>query len=132
MIFVDTSFLVGLLLTNDVNNPRANELIGLIDGGNLIINNTVLTETINFLSKCKKIKQGYIIKESIEIILNSCDIHYLNSNEYNDAIDLYLHYNGAINYSDCTILKSMESLGINKIVSFDSDFDSILGIKRIF
>ncbi|MBR0271058.1 MAG: PIN domain-containing protein [Methanobrevibacter sp.] len=120
------------MLTNDVNNPRANELIGLIDGGNLIINNTVLTETINFLSKCKKIKQGYIIKESIEIILNSCDIHYLNSNEYNDAIDLYLHYNGAINYSDCTILKSMESLGINKIVSFDSDFDSILGIKRIF
>ncbi|WP_407379638.1 type II toxin-antitoxin system VapC family toxin [Methanobrevibacter sp.] len=132
MIFVDTSFLVGLLLTNDVNNHRANELIDFIDKENLIINNTVLTETVNFLSKCKKIKQGYIIKESIDIILNSCDIHYLNSNEYNNAIELYLYYNGAVNYSDCTILKSMESLGINKIVSFDSDFDLIPGIKRIF
>ena len=132
MIFVDTSFLVGLLLTNDVNNHRANELIDFIDKENLIINNTVLTETVNFLSKCKKIKQGHIIKESIDIILNSCDIHYLNSNEYNNAIELYLYYNGAVNYSDCTILKSMESLGINKIVSFDSDFDLIPGIKRIF
>ena len=61
MIFVDTSFLVGLLLTNDVNNLRANELIDMIGGDNLIIDNTVLTETINFLSKCKKIKQDHVI-----------------------------------------------------------------------
>ena len=110
MIFVDASFLVGLLLTNDVNNPRANELIDLIDDDDLIINNTVLTETINFLSKC--------------------DIHYLTANDYSSAIGTYLHYDGAVNFSDCTILKSMESLGIDEIVSFDSDFDLISGIKR--
>ncbi len=130
MIFVDASFLVGLLLTNDVNNPRANELIDLIDDDDLIINNTVLTETINFLSKCKKIKQGHVIKDSIDILLNSCDIHYLTANDYSSAIGTYLHYNGAVNFSDCTILKSMESLGIDEIVSFDSDFDLISGIKR--
>ena len=132
MIFVDTSFLVGLLLTNDMNNSRANELINVIDGENLIINNTVLTETINFLSKCKKINQGHVIKDLIDIIINSCNIHFLSSNEYYTAIDLYLHFNGAINYSDCTILKSMESLGINKIVSFDSGFDLVSDISRIF
>ena len=96
MIFVDTSFLVGLLLTNDVNNLRANELIDMIGGDNLIIDNTVLTETINFLSKCKKIKQEHVIIQSIDIMSNSCDIHYLNSNQYNIAIELYLHYNGAL------------------------------------
>lgn len=131
MIFVDTSFLVALLLTNDVNNKRANELLNLIDDENLIINNTVLTETINFLSKCKKIKQGHAIKDSIDILVNSCDIHYLNANDYSNTIDTYLHYNGAINYSDCTILRSMESLGIDEIVSFDSGFDLVRGIKRL-
>ncbi|MBQ9025833.1 MAG: hypothetical protein IJ104_05590 [Methanobrevibacter sp.] len=49
------------MLTNDVNNLRANELIDMIGGDNLIIDNTVLTETINFLSKCKKIKQDHVI-----------------------------------------------------------------------
>ena len=131
MIFVDTSFLVGLLLTNDINNQRANELINLIDDENLIINNTVLTETINFLSKCKKIKQEHAIKDLIDILLNSCEVHYLNANDYSNAIDLYSYYNGAINYSDCTILRSMENLGINKIISFDGGFDLIQGIKRL-
>ena len=130
MIFVDTTFLVGLLLTNDANNPRANELLDLIDDDNLIINNTVLTETLNFLSKCKRIRQGHIIKDSIDILLNSCDIHYLTANDYSAAIDAYLHYNGAVNYSNCTVLRSMESLGIDEIASFDSDFDLVAGIKR--
>ena len=131
MIFVDTSFLLALLLTNDVNNARANELLNLIGDENLIINNTVLTETINFLGKCKKIKQGHVIKDSIGILLNSCDIHYLNANDYSKAIDVYLHYNGAINYSDCTVLRSMESLGIDEILSFGSGFDLVRGIKRL-
>ena len=57
------------------------------------------------------------------------DIHYLNSADYEDAIDLYLHFDSSINYSDCTILSTMFQNNINQILSFDSDFEKIDGIS---
>ena len=51
--------------------------------------------------------------------------------DYETAIDIYLNYDSAINYSDCTILTTMFQNGISKIVTFDSDFEKIRGIHRI-
>lgn len=48
-----------------------------------------------------------------------------------DALNLNRLYGDAINYSDCTILKTMQDLNINNILSFDSDFGKIKGIERI-
>ena len=84
MIFAD-AFFMGLLLINDVNNPRASELVNLIDG-NWIINNAVLCQ-INFLSS-KEIKPGHDIKDSIDILY---DIHYITANDYFGAIETYLY-----------------------------------------
>ena len=56
---------------------------------------------------------------------------YLSQEDYISALSINRDYGDSINYSDCIILKTMQDLGINKILSFDSDFDKIHGITRI-
>lgn len=47
-------------------------------------------------------------------------------------MDICDYYNNAINFSDCVILNTMQKLHINKIASFDKDFDKINTINRIY
>ena len=46
--------------------------------------------------------------------------------------NLFKYYNLSVNYSDCTILKTMMDNNVSVVVSFDSDFDKINGIRRIY
>lgn len=126
MIFVDTTFLIALLIETDSLHEKALKI-----GENIherkVINNTVLNETLNsFTGKGGKLGNGLY-----QVIKEMFDIEYLNETDYENAIKIYFHYNSAINYSDCTILETMMKNSINKILTFDSDFDKIKGITVI-
>ena len=58
--------------------------------------------------------------------------YILTYDDYRDSFDIFEFYNFSINFSDCTILNTMQNYKINKIASFDSDFDKIKGVKRIY
>ena len=124
MIFVDTSFLIALLISSDNFHENAVDISQTINERK-VINNTVLNETLNAFAG----KGGKVGKELYDAIIEMFDIYYLNSTNYEDAIDLYLHYDSSINYSDCTILSTMFQNNINPILSFDSDFEEIDGIS---
>lgn len=126
MIFVDTSFLIALLISSDQFHEKALNISQTINERK-IINNTVLNETLNAFTG----KGGKIGKELYDVICEMFDIQYLNSADYDDAIELYLHYDSSINYSDCTILSTMFQNDINQILSFDSDFEKVKGISII-
>lgn len=126
MIFVDTSFLIALLISTDKFHEKALSISQTINERK-VINNTVLNETLNAFTG----KGGKIGKDLFNVINDMFDIQYLAPNDYEDAIDLYLHYDSSINYSDCTILSTMFQNEINQIVSFDSDFEKISGISVI-
>jgi hypothetical protein len=66
-----------------------------------------------------------------EKLVNSILYDYLTDEDYEEAFELFNHYNRSINFSDCTILVSMQKHGIGKIASFDADFDKIRGFERI-
>ena len=126
MIFVDTSFLIALLISSDQFHEKALGVSQTINERK-VINNTVLNETLNAFTG----KGGKVGKELYNLILKMFDIQYLTPDDYNRAMDLYLHYDSAINYSDCTILSTMFQNDISKILSFDSDFEKINGISII-
>ncbi len=126
MIFVDTSFLIALLISSDQFHEKALNISQTINERK-VINNTVLNETLNAFTG----KGGKIGKELYDVICEMFDIQYLNSADYDDAIELYLHYDSSINYSDCTILSTMFQNDINQILSFDSDFEKVKGISII-
>ncbi len=128
MYFIDSSFLISLLIENEKNNKRSREISKDMTEYR-IINNIVLSETLNGLRRYEK---RINLKDIFNLINEMMEIKYLKKNDYEEAINIYHYYNGAINYSDCAILKTMGDNKVNKILSYDSDFDKINGIKRIY
>ena len=93
-----------------------------------LINNAVLNEVLNSLTRINA-------RYDLNAILNylyKYEIDFLTPKDYEESINLFKYYNQSINFSDCTILKSMYENNISTIVSVDSDFDKINGINRIF
>ena len=93
-----------------------------------VINITVVVEVLNALKKNNF--RGNIK----EIIIELCKVDildWLTKEDYRLAMEKFRFYNGSINFSDCTILVSMEKYGITRIVTTDSDFDKVRGFERI-
>ena len=126
MIFVDSSYLIARLVKNDKNHERA-VLIENQLNEKRFINNTVLTETLNSFTHCggKMGKNLYLALTEINELI------YLSPKDYEKSVDTYLYYDSTINFADCTILQSMEKLGMNKIVTFDADFNKVNGLRII-
>lgn len=127
MIFLDTTYIIGLIIKKDNYTSKSLEIEPLIEHEKKIINNTVFNEVLNSLTATNS---EYNL-DSLTDLLLSYQIDFLTSDDYVDAVDLFKYYNHTINFSDCTILKTMQDNKVDTIVSFDSDFDKIKGINRI-
>lgn len=128
MIFLDCSYILSLIFENDINHLKAMQLRYLIKDEAKMINNTVINEVLNSLEpNYSRIEINFII----ERLLSIHKIDILNFDDYVMSIKIFKYYNQSINFSDCTILKSMFENNINQIISFDSDFDKIKGIRNV-
>ena len=128
MIFLDSTYLIGLILKNDSLNYKSHLLKSYLDDENKIINNTVFNEVLNSVSSNNS---NYDLNH-IKKLLLSFNVDFLTSDDYLDSFDIFEYYNFSVNFSDCTILNTMQNYNINKIASFDSDFDKVKGIKRVY
>ena len=126
MIFLDSSYIISILFSDDINHQRAKELKKFFTHERMMINNTVLNEVLNCFDKETK-----CVKQIVKSILNIDKIYFLDNEDYGNAIKLFFYYNQAINFSDCTILETMVKEKVNNIVTFDSDFEKIKGINII-
>ena len=128
MIFLDSTYLIGLILKNDSLYYKSHLLKSYLDDENKIINNTVFNEVLNSVTSNNSNHDLNHIKK----LLLSFNIDFLTSDDYLDSFDIFEYYNFSVNFSDCTILNTMQNYNINQIASFDSDFDKIKGVKRIY
>lgn len=126
MIFLDSSYLIALMLKQDRNYKKASDLKTTIFNERIIINNTVLSEVLNSFNKYNSLNLEHNVNNMFKF-----DIDYLTEDDYKKALTYYKYYNTAINFSDCTILITMNKYNTDKIVSFDSDFNKIKGIINI-
>lgn len=129
MIFLDSSYLIGLIIDNDQHHLKATEFKPFLKHEKKIINNTVLVETLNSINRTNHTLETESI---INSILKIDKIDFLTKKEYFKSLELFNYYNQGINYSDCTMLYTMQANNVNKIVSFDNDFDKVNGINRIY
>lgn len=126
MIFLDSSYLIALMLKQDRNYKKASDLKTTIFNERIIINNTVLSEVLNSFNKYNSPNLEHNVNNMFKF-----DIDYLTEEDYKKTLTYYRYYNTAINFSDCTILVTMNKYNTDKIVSFDSDFNKIKGIINI-
>ncbi|WP_405269806.1 type II toxin-antitoxin system VapC family toxin [Methanobrevibacter sp.] len=128
MIFLDTSYINGLVIRNDSYENFSENSRPILQKEAIVTNIIVLVEVLNSL---KPNNFNGNINDIIFCLLNLDIFDWLSDEDYKSAMELFKYYGGSINYADCTILQSMQKHGITKIASFDSDFDKIKGIKRI-
>lgn len=84
------------------------------------------------LNSLKKNNHKIELDEILDTLLNLDKVVFLTDKDYNESLNLFKFYNLSVNYSDCTILKTMMDNNVSVVVSFDSDFDKINGIRRIY
>jgi len=126
LIFIDSSYYIAYLIEKDKFHKRAIELDSQLNEKKCI-NSTVLLETLNSFASYG----GADINELYLYLTEVNDLIYLTDEDYKQSVMISKNYNSSINFSDCTILQSMQKLGINKIVSFDDDFSKIKGLSVI-
>ena len=128
MIFLDTNYINGLIIKRNSCNNFSKNIRPFLKNETKATNITVLVEVLNSL-KANNFKGSFdgIVKELVNLDI----FDYLSVEDYQKAMELCKFYNFSINFADCTILVSMEKHKINKIVTNDSDFDKIGGIRRI-
>ncbi|WP_406537075.1 type II toxin-antitoxin system VapC family toxin [Methanobrevibacter sp.] len=128
MIFLDTSYLKGLIYGKDSFHSQALGLKEQINKYNevTVINTTVLVETLNWSVKTNKLANRIFNEiNSKNMIIN------LDGDDYLKALEINCWFGNSINYGDCTIIKTMRDMSINKIATFDHDFDNIGGFEVI-
>ena len=101
MIFLDSSYLIGIILKKDYYTEKALQLKPLLKHEKKLINNTVLNEVLNSLTVTNS---KYDVDELTDLLL-SYKVDFLTADDYANAIKSYKYYNHSINFSDCTILE---------------------------
>lgn len=128
MIFLDTTFIVGLFVSNDNWHESAVKVYNNIKGQKLVISKLVIAETVTIMKN--KLKT----KDIIEIYRNLPNFFEVIEDEalFDDAMNEFVKYDSSISFFDAMYVAIMKREKISKIASFDSDFDKIDNIVRVF
>ncbi|MEE0935528.1 MAG: type II toxin-antitoxin system VapC family toxin [Methanobrevibacter sp.] len=129
MIFLDTTYVNGLIIKKDPYKKFSENIKPFLDNETKATNITVLVEVLNSL---KRNNFNGNVKDIVNQLLNVHVFDFLSRDDYKKAMDLFRFYNHSINFADCTILVSMQKHEITRIATFDSDFDKINWVNRIY
>ena len=129
MIILDTSFIVSYFNTRDQNHPKAVKLMKEIHEPlcltDYIFGEVVTVSLIRLKSLDRAAKIGEILLKSLKII----DVEKIS---FDKAWNLFCKQKATLlSFTDCTTVSVMQESDIEKIATFDVDFDKIRGIKVI-
>lgn len=128
MIFIDACYFIALGNQKDQWHKRSTELIPQIRDKERITSILTVAEAMNLIGSKNG---GKTAQNMFSYIENAYEIVYVNNEMALNAMDKHLHYDGTLSFADVMSLEIMNRYGIDGIVSFDSDFDKVQGIKRI-
>jgi predicted nucleic acid-binding protein len=129
MIIVDSSYFIALADKRDQWHGKASELKEFVQRNEVMITNLIVSEVLTELGRRKGGKAGNLLYTYFK---DNCKILYPNDDDFDNAESIYLKFDGKLSIPDSLSVFYMNKLSISKIVSFDSDFDKIKNIKRIF
>lgn len=129
MIILDTSFIVSYFNTRDQNHLKAvklmkkiHEPLGMTD---YIFGEVVTVSLIRLKSLDKASKIGKILLKSLKTI-------NIEKTIFDNAWSIFCKQRGTVlSFTDCTTISAMLENDIEKIATFDEDFEKIDGIEII-
>ncbi len=132
MIMTDTGFWIALLRRDDSLHSRADELALSVSesGESLALTEAVLGEFVTFMCRNDGPEAA---NRAAARILDTDNVVFMPATlaEVIDCI-AQVKARGFYSYADALQVAVMESRNIKRVLSFDSDFDRVKGIKRVY
>lgn len=128
MIFIDASFFIAALNKNDQWHEKVTAILPIIIKEEKITSELILSESVTLVGSLFGGKTGLKL---FDYILDNHEISYADKRLSFNAMETFLKYDGTLSFADSVSVEIMKDLGIERIVSFDSDFDKVDGIMRI-
>lgn len=128
--FLDTNIFLRHLRQDDpILSPKATAIFQRIEQGELVVRtaDTVIFETVFTLQRGYKHERS-AIAAALSPLIELPGILLPGKRAYRKVFSLYRQ--GSIGFADCYHVVLMERLKLQEILSFDSDFDRVSGIKR--
>ena len=127
MIFIDTSFIIATVSKIDSWHERAMELLPEVKKEERVISELIISEVITLVGTLHGSKAAVNVYNYIK------DNHtiYKDKKLLDESIPIYSKYNGNLSLADSTAIAVMKELKIEKIASFDPNFDE-KGVNRIY
>lgn len=133
--FLDTSFIMALVLNSDANYNKAVKLDYILNE-KCFINNNVLNEVLTLTGRKININSAkeiyYNLIDSFEV-LNEYDILNYNSETFK-IFEKYIGINSnktKLSFTDSSIILTMKEFEIDSLVTFDKEFKRIEDINLI-
>jgi predicted nucleic acid-binding protein len=128
MIFADSSYFIGLADLKDQWHPLAVRVLKKVKE-NLIISDLVISETVTSIGSRAGGKAG---KRIYNYFCDNCEIVFVDDDLLEEGMEIFLRYDGKLSVADSVSIAIMKRRAVKKIISFDSDFDRVKGINRIY
>jgi len=128
MIFVDSSFFIGLVDRKDQWHPAAKAILPVLTNETVIISDLVIVESVTIIGRRSGGKAG---EQLYHYFIDNCDVVVSDEKILKRGISMFLRYDGNLSVSDAVSVSIMQEKNIERILSFDSDFDKVHGIIRI-
>lgn len=127
MIFADSSYFIAIADRRDQWHKRAVKISKNVDT-ELLVTNLVVAESVTVVGARGGGKAGLAVYEYIS---DNCEVVFVTRDMLEDAMDIYLKYDGTLSVADAVTVLVMKKRGIKEILSFNSDFDKVENITRI-
>ncbi len=127
MILADSSFFIGLADKKDQWHDNALRVLDRIEG-EMVVSDLIISESVSSIGNRAGGKAG---KKLYELFLDNCQIEYVNEELLHEGMKIFLKYDGRLSVLDSVSVAIMKKRKISRIISFDSDFDKVKGIKRV-
>lgn len=133
--FLDTSFILALVLDSDSNHEKALDLLHVLNE-DCYINNNVLNEVLTLAGRklnidaAREIYYGLI---DTFTLLNEYDITNYNNKNF-EIFEKFVGVNNGkpkLSFTDSSIVLTMKEYNISNLISFDEEFKRIGNINLI-
>lgn len=131
MILLDTSFLLALARKTDSCNLRAKEIFGQMEERNesKAITDPIFHELVSFLIRKDGSEKAYRVgRELLESDTKRLSLFY---EDLLPSLEIVKKYE-RLSFCDASSIVIAKKMGVRKIASFDSDFDRVPGIERLY
>ncbi|MGO9387785.1 MAG: type II toxin-antitoxin system VapC family toxin [Methanobacterium sp.] len=129
MIFIDSSFFIAAVNKNDQWHEMAGKILPIIVKEEKVTSQLILSESVTLVGSLFDGKTGLKL---FNYIFDNHEVLYTDKRMSFNAMDTFLKYDGTLSFADSVSVEIMKDLGIDKLVSFDSDFDKVDDIIRIY